>query len=112
MTAETLMSRTGTLISVTESTDEDVYGNLEDAETETAVRYELQQTQRDETGDPGSWQIGTWRLFVPAGTPVAGVDRFIDDQGAAYSFEGPPWPVHNPRTGRTSHIEATLRQST
>ena len=52
-----------------------------------------------------------WRLFLPSGTSVSGVDRIeIDD--VSYEFEGPPWPVRNPRTGLVSHIEATVRQST
>lgn len=108
---ERLMTRTGTLVSITEGAL-DGYGNPTEVETETTVRYELQQQIRDETGPPAAWLIDTWRLFLPAGTDVHGVDRFIDDRGAEFEFDGPPWPVHNPRTGRTSHVEATLKRVT
>lgn len=107
MTVQSLMSRTGTLVTVTVT--EDAAGNLDETTTSHTVPYELQQQQRSEGGDQSPWQVGVWRLFLPACTSVAGVDRFIDDQGRHYTFEGPAWEVHNPRTGRTSHVEATLR---
>lgn len=109
MTVSTLLSRTGTLVTVTETGPEDIYGNATEAETETTVRYELQQQQRSESNDPNAWQVGVWRLFLPAGTSVVGVDRFIDDEGVEYEFHGPPWAVHNPRAGNKSHVEATVR---
>ena len=77
MTVDLLMSRMGTLVSVADSADSDVYGNVTETETETSVRYELQQQARDEVPDPGAWQVGAYRLFLPAATSVAGVDRFI-----------------------------------
>lgn len=101
------MQRHGTLVTVT--TTEAESGDLEDVEVDTAVMYELQQQQRSEQGDQTTWQVGVWNLFLPPTTAVAGADRFIDDTGAKYDFEGPPWLVHNPRTGRKSHVQATVR---
>ena len=111
MTVDLLMSRMGTLVSVADSADSDVYGNVTETETETSVRYELQQQARDEVPDPGAWQVGAYRLSLPAATSVAGVDRFIDDQGDTYEFDGPPEKVWNPRAKRYSHIEATVRRA-
>ena len=105
------MTITATLVTVTDDGDEDVYGNATERETSTSVRCELQQARRIEEDGSENWQVGVWRLFLPSGTSVSGVDRIeIDD--VSYEFEGPPWPVRNPRTGLVSHIEATVRQST
>jgi len=109
VTAENLMTAIGTLVSVTDDGPDDIYGQPTPTVTESTVRYELQQQRRDETGDPGAWQMGTWRLFLPANTSAKGADRFISADGVEFDFDGPPWHVRNPRNGRTSHIEATLR---
>ena len=107
------MTRIGTLLSATESPSvTDAYGNQVEIEVETSVRYEMQQLRRDETGAPDAWQVGAWRLYLPASTSVAGVDRFIDDQGDAYEFDGPPAYKRNPRTSKVTHIEATVRSVT
>ncbi len=107
------MTRIGTLLSVTESPSvTDAYGNQVEIEVETSVRYEMQQLRRDETGAPDAWQVGSWRLYLRAGTNVAGVDRFVDDRGAEYEFDGPPESVWDPFDSCVSHIEATVRSVT
>lgn len=112
-TPDHLMTRIGTLITVTDSDDgTDPYGNPEPVEQETTVRYELQQVRRSETADPDAWQVDLWKLYVPAGTTVTGWDRFVDDQGAEYAFVGTPERKWNPRARAYSHVEATLRRAT
>ena len=111
MTVELLMSRMGTLVSVADSVDTDIYGNVTETETETSVRPTLPHPARDQVPAPGAGQVGAYRLFLPAATSVAGVDRFIDDQGDSYEFDGPPEKVWNPRMKRYSHIEATVRRA-
>jgi len=107
---ERLMTKIGTLLSVTESPSvTDAYGNQVEIEVETSVHYELQQLRRDETGAPDAWQVGAWRLYLPASTNVAGIDRFVDDHGAEYEFDGPPESVWDPFARCASHIEATVR---
>ena len=105
------MTIIATLVTVTDDGAEDVAGNPTEQETSTTVRCELQQARRIEADGSENWQVGVWRLVLPAGTAVSGVDRIeIDD--VSYEFDGPPWPVRNPRTGAVSHIEATVRQTT
>lgn len=111
MSAELLMTRHGTLVTVTDDGAADVYGNPTETTTQTSVWYELQQARRSEDAGDTSWQIGIWNLFLPPGTEVAGVDRFIGDESDTYEFVGPPWKVRNPRTGIVSHIEATIRRA-
>lgn len=117
MGAERLMTRWGTLVSVIDGPP-DSYGNPTQVEVSSPVQFELQQQRRDETGDPASWQVGTWRLFMPAGTDAAGADRFIDDSGGygvtgdVFEFDGPPWEVWHPARQVMSHVEATVKRVT
>lgn len=107
MTVESLCTRPATLVTVTDGAT-DAYGNATETETTSSVLCELQQQRRDETGEPGVWQVGTYRVFFPKGTEVHGADRLVVD-GDTYDFEGPPWKVWNPRTGTFSHWEATVK---
>lgn len=111
MSVEGLMVRKGTLVTVTDGTD-DVYGNPTEQIVEHSVDFELQQYQRSESGGADEWQIGKWRLFMPLGTSAKGADRFHDDQGNEYGFVGPPDTVFNPRLGRFSHTEAVVERVT
>ncbi len=104
MNPSPLMTRACTVVTVTQS--EDAWGTPIDVETTTATVCELQQQQRNSVG-PDEWQSSIWRLFLPAGTNVNGIDRVRVD-GVTFSVDGPPWAVRNPRTGARSHIEATL----
>ncbi len=108
MRAERLMTRPCTLVTVTQT--EDAWGTPTDQATESDALCELQQFQRSE-GGPDEWQVAKWRLFLPPGTPVTGLDRVAVD-GTTFRLDGPPWPVRNPRTGVESHIEATVEVAT
>ena len=103
MTVESLCTRPATLVTVTDGAEDD-YGNVTEVETATSVLCELQQSR---AGENDEWQVGTYRLFLPIGTGVTGLDR-IEVDGDIYDFEGQPWKVWNPRLSTYSHFEAKV----
>ena len=109
---ELTIQREGVLVSITESATETTRaGNPVTVPIERRVLFELQQVRRDESRNPDSWQVGTYTLFLLADTDCAGVDRFRDELGAVYEFDGPPEPVWDPWERCVSHIEATVRRA-
>lgn len=71
----------------------------------------LSQTQRSEAEAGGNVQAETFALYLPPDTTIDGSDRVSVD-GVVYELDGPPWPAFNPRLGRTTHIEATVKRAT
>lgn len=109
MTLQLLLTRQVTLVGITAGAA-DEYGNPTDVATSTVVLGEVQQSERSDRTDDQHTQDDTWRLFLAADTPLTGWDRVTVD-GATFEVEGPPWRAVNPRTGRSSHVEATLRRT-
>jgi hypothetical protein len=89
------------------STDD--YGNPTSTTETVSTIGELQQRVRDEPGGQGEVSRTDWLLVLPAGTPLDTSDTVTVD-GRVFEVIGDPWPVRNPRTGQTSHVEATLRR--
>lgn len=115
-----LMTRTATITHVEPDEDNpDAYGNPGELTETTTALCELQQIVRTENTVDANTQTGDWALFLaPTGeddggytVPVVleGADH-VEIDGTRYELIGPPWPVRNPRTGLTTHIEARVRQ--
>lgn len=83
----------------------DTYGNPEPTIDTIEAVCELQQETRTEDGTELS--ATTWRLFLPAGTPIGTRDTVTVD-GEDFEVHGDPTTWRNPRTHTPSHIEATL----
>lgn len=87
----------------------DEYGNPDFAETvETTVGYAEQTVAYDDRGERSTEE---WRVFLPAGTDLTAGDR-VAIYEVTLEVAGPPHPVHNPRLGAVSHVEAPARQVT
>lgn len=105
-----LMTQEATITNVTQSaTVRDELGDPTVTTTTATVDCWLHQVARSEHGDNNNVQDQRWALYVPAGTVLNGADR-VTVEGATYEVDGPPWPAHNPRLRRVTHIEATLRR--
>lgn len=74
-----------------------------------SVLCELQQagSREDLTG---SVQIATYRVFLPAGTPLRGWDAVRLESGEVLELEGDAFEPRSPLTGRT-HVEAVARRT-
>lgn len=88
---------------------EDEHGNPADVEATVATVGFISQQAASELGPEGVQQE-SYRLFLPAGTPVTGWDAATVD-GTRFEIDGPPWPVFNPRTKTVHHVEATIRRA-
>jgi hypothetical protein len=105
-----LLNRPITIVSRTDGDATDEYGNEIPDEAMTSTVGELQQERRDEPGASGETSDTRWLLVVPAGTVINTGDAVIVDN-EVYEVVGAPWPARNPRTGTTSHVEASLRRT-
>ena len=111
MSVSRLLTRNATITHRYPSATVDGYGNPLSDESTSSVLCELQQRQRSEETVMGELAQRTWLLVLPAGTSVDATDTVtVDDLD--YELVGEPWPVHNPRTGSVSHIEATVKRTT
>lgn len=104
-----LLNRPVTIIRQTAGDVTDDYGNPIPGVEEVATVGELQQRKRDEQADHDA-SVTDWLLVLPAGTVVDTDDAVLVD-GRRYEVVGDPWNVRNPRTGRESHVEATVRRA-
>jgi hypothetical protein len=87
--------------------------------TDEPVYVEAQQLARAEDRGGAVTTVGTWvALLRPDVADLTGDDevtvggRLVDGEtvgGTRYAFQGDPWHVRHPRTGRATHWEATLR---
>jgi hypothetical protein len=105
-----LLSRPCTITTRTAGETVNAYGDLvtEDVTVETVC--ELQQRQRSEDDVAGEIAQSGWLLILPAGTTVtSGAKVTVDEE--SFEVVGEPWPVRNPRTGATSHIEAGVERA-
>lgn len=106
MNATGLFNQDVTIVSRALST-RDKYGDQEFSETSTTVRGYVEQRQRSEQGADDAVERTEWLLMVPADTSID-ADARVEVDGVQFEVVGPPWPVRNPRTRVTSHLEATL----
>lgn len=98
-----------TIVRISLTGDEDIYGDSIPTESTLEIFGELQQRQRAEPPGEGELSASEWLLVLPAGTDIDTNDAVIAD-GQRFEVTGAPWPARNPRTGAESHIEATLRR--
>lgn len=108
-----LLTLVGTFTERIAGSSTDEMGDPTTTQTETTWRCWLQQDQRQENTVNTDVQQSRWTLFIePAAEgPVSGRGT-VTIASITYEFDGPPWPAHNPRLGRTTHLEATLRRTT
>ena len=105
-----MINRTCTVIRRSESGSTDDYGNDVATETTSVTVCELQQLRRDEKEDSGEVSRDTWTVFFHADEDIETGDAVVVD-GQTFELIGDPWEARNPRTGVTSHIEATARRT-
>lgn len=110
MPLSALMNQPVTITTVTDGAV-DRYGNptADTSVTTDTVGY-LEQASGTERGDDDAVEVLRWLLVLPAGTAITADDTVTVD-GATFEVAGPPWQVHNPRTGLTDHIECALSRS-
>lgn len=73
------------------------------------IMVELQQADTSEQRDGRTVVVSGWlALFRPDETLTA-LDQLSVD-GARYAFDGEPWLVRHPRTGRSMHWSAKVRK--
>lgn len=109
MTLTQLLNRKAWLVRVSDSGEEDEYGNQKQGETTTEIVCEVQQRRRDEQPD-GSPAEGDWLGVFPAGTVVDSGDKIVVEGLGEFELIGDSWAARNPRTQTESHVEATLRR--
>lgn len=113
MSLAKLLTRPCTITVRSHSGNQDAYGNDIPAETTVQTVCELQQLTRLTDAEPagqGEFSDTRWLLVLPAGTEIRTGDT-VEVDGHAYEMFGDPWPVRNPRTGRDSHVQATVRRT-
>lgn len=90
-----LFTQTATLVSMVEGAT-DPYGQPTESwdDIGTAKTF-MQPTNAQERQVGSSTQIATFKAFMPAGTPVDGLDRIRVD-GTTYNILGPPLPHRTP----------------
>jgi len=67
---------------------------------------------RKEQEDGGETSDAVFNAYIlPADTEIRTGDA-IDQDGVRYEAEGAGWNARNPRTGRLSHVEATVKRVT
>lgn len=103
-----LINRECLIVHRSESGNTDDYGNEIPGEELVSAVCEIQQRQREEPVEGGPNISATeWiAFFLPDEDVRTGDAVSVDD--AEYEVIGEPWHARNPRTGSTSHIEATL----
>ena len=109
MTIAMLLTRDCTITHRTAGVSVDAYGSEIPATATTSTVCELQQQQRTEANERGTVAEDVWLLVLPAGTTI-GPDDTVTVDGDVFHVHGDPWPVRNPRTGATHHVEATVRR--
>lgn len=110
MTVATLLNQACTITSRTDAATVDRYGNPDRTETTAdTVCYAEQRTRNENTGEDAV-AGEDWLVMLPVGTTVDTADK-ITVGSLVLEVTGPPWPVHNPRTQSTSHIECTCRKA-
>ncbi|HMV75343.1 MAG TPA: hypothetical protein PKB00_12285 [Microthrixaceae bacterium] len=106
-----LLNQSCTITTRTDAGTKDRYGNPDLTEATTATVCYCEQRTRAEASDGlGEVQQEDWLVMLPAGTTVNGHDK-ITVGSLVLEVVGPPWPVRNPRTQSTSHVELTARRA-
>jgi hypothetical protein len=105
------MTQTATVTTVTQDGAADDMGDPTEQTATVEVRCWLHQEQRREETDNRAVHLEEWRLYLPPDTAITATSRVAVD-GVPYELFGPPWPAHNPRLGRVTHIECTVRRVT
>lgn len=107
---DTLMARACTVTTVTATGDPDVFNDPTVETTDTDTRCYLEQRRAFDTTSGLSVATGEWLCLLPGDVTITAGDRVTVDEDE-FEVDGPPWPVQNPRTGTTSHIEVNLRRT-
>lgn len=88
----------------------DDFGNEIPEEESTETLCELQRIGTTEPALEGESSDSRSLLILPAGTLLATGDT-VTIEGQDYELVGDPWRVRNPRLGRHSHVQATVRRT-
>ena len=104
-----LLTRSCSILRRKPSGETDEYGDEVVAVTVESTVCEVQQRQRDEPATEGDLSDTGWLGVSPAGTELRTADAIEVNGIGTLELIGDPWPVRDPETGETSHIEATLR---
>lgn len=104
-----LLTRTATVTRRAQTGTADVYGDPTWSTSTATLPCWLHQTYRDDDTALTQQQTQTWTAYFPADADLEGVDAVTVD-GEAFELVGPPWLARNPRTGVSSHVEATLKR--
>lgn len=110
MTLAGLLNQTCTITTRTDAATKDRYGNPDQTEATVSTVCYAEQRQRTEASGEGLVAIEEWLVMLPVGTTVDAADK-ITVGTLALEVVGPPWPVRNPRTQSTSHLECTCRKA-
>lgn len=110
MSVGALMNQACTITTRTDSATVDRYGNPTESESTATTTCHAEQRSRTETSGESVVQVEEWLVMLPAGTTIDAHDK-ITVGTLALEVLGPPWPVRNPRTQTTSHVEVTCKRA-
>lgn len=105
-----LLNQACTVTTRTDAGTVDRYGNPDRTEASTATVCYAEQRVRTENAGEDAVAAEDWLVMLPVGTTVDTADK-ITVGSLVLEVTGPPWPVRNPRTQTTSHIECTCRKA-
>lgn len=105
-----LLNQSCTITTRTDAATTDRYGNPDKTTAATTTTCYAEQRSRTEAAGEGLVAIEEWLVMLPTGTTVDAADQ-ITVGSLVLEVVGPPWPVRNPRTQATSHIECTCRKA-
>ena len=101
---DTLLTEACVIVRRAATVERDEYNDLILGETRTDARGYAEWTTAREKVDGMDVLGASWRVFLPAGTALDGIDAIeVDD--LVIEVRGEPWRVFNPRTGQESHVE-------
>lgn len=109
MNIDRLLTLTGTITTTSASTA-DRYNDPTEATATAEVACYIEQRRTTDDTSGLSVASADWLGIFPAGTTLTASDR-VTVASLTYQVYGDPWPVHDPRSGMTSHIEANLRRT-
>lgn len=110
MSLAALLNQACTITTRTDAATKDRYGNPDVTESTTTTVCYAEQRSRTEPGGEDAVASEEWMVMFPTGTTVDAHDK-ITVGSLVLEVVGPPWPVRNPRTQSTSHIECNARKA-
>lgn len=106
----TKITRACTLHRWTRLPGKDADGNELSTFVDVPTHVELQQHSSDEVRNGQLTSVSVWAGYFRPDVTLSALDEVTIPGAGRFTFDGDPWLVRHPRTGRSSHYLARLRK--